>query len=279
MKKIFFSLLSIFLLASLFASSSFASSSNVNLIPKMTWNNSPSGIASASSSWSDSHQPYSVFDQKLDDNGWSSATNAVSGWIAYEFEKPVVVNKYVLQARVGNINYKAESPKDWTFEGWDGTSWTVLDTQKDHSDWEQGVKKEFTFNNETQYKKYRLNVSINNGQNILTLGALEMYNTNPDTPPTTPNPDPTPTPEPEQPTGDRAILVVTMDTGLEKEFDLSMKEINSFISWYEAKQAGSGTASYAIDKHNNNKGPFSNRKDYVIFNKILTFEVSEYSTK
>lgn len=70
-----------------------------------------------------------------------------------------------------------------------------------------------------------------------------------------------------------------MDTGLEKEFDLSMKEINSFISWYEAKQAGSGTASYAIDKHNNNKGPFSNRKDYVIFNKILTFEVSEYSTK
>lgn len=58
-----------------------------------------------------------------------------------------------------------------------------------------------------------------------------------------------------------------------------MKEVNDFISWYEGKQSGSGTASYAIDKHNNNKGPFSNRKEYVIFNKILTFEVSEYSTK
>jgi hypothetical protein len=79
-----------------------------------------------------------------------------------------------------------------------------------------------------------------------------------------------------QPETGRAILTITMDTGLEKEFDLSMAEVNSFITWYEGKAAGSGTASYAIDKHDNNKGPFKNRKDYVIFDKILTFEVNEY---
>ncbi|MGR6763232.1 fibronectin type III domain-containing protein [Paenibacillus sp. T2-29] len=84
-------------------------------------------------------------------------------------------------------------------------------------------------------------------------------------------------PDPEPTTGDRAILVVTMTTGLEKEFDLSMKEVNDFISWYEGKQAGSGSASYAINKHDNNKGPFSSRKDYMLFDRILTFEVSEYS--
>ncbi|MDK8179751.1 kelch repeat-containing protein [Paenibacillus sp. UMB4589-SE434] len=89
-----------------------------------------------------------------------------------------------------------------------------------------------------------------------------------------------PEPEvPEQPQGERAILVVTMNTGLEKEFDLSMQEVNAFITWYENKQAGSGTASYAINKHNNNRGPFSARRDYVIFDKILTFEVNEYNTK
>ncbi|GAS81289.1 fibronectin type III domain-containing protein [Paenibacillus amylolyticus] len=82
-------------------------------------------------------------------------------------------------------------------------------------------------------------------------------------------------PEPEEATG-RAILVVTMTTGLEKEFDLSMKEVNDFIDWYEAKQAGSGKASYAIDKHDNNKGPFKSRKDYILFDRVLTFEVSEY---
>ncbi|WP_260148218.1 hypothetical protein [Paenibacillus polymyxa] len=94
------------------------------------------------------------------------------------------------------------------------------------------------------------------------------------------NPDIKTTPDQDTPKDiGRAILVVTMDTGLEKEFDLSMKEVNDFIAWYEAKQAGTGTASYAINKHMNNIGPFSSRNDYVIFNKILTFEVSEYSTK
>ncbi|WP_063779806.1 PT domain-containing protein [Paenibacillus sp. FSL P4-0081] len=90
---------------------------------------------------------------------------------------------------------------------------------------------------------------------------------------------PTPSPTSEQSTGDRAILVVTMSTGLEKEFDLSMAEVNAFIAWYENKLSGSGTASYAIDKHDNNKGPFTNRKDYMIFDKILTFSVDEYSAE
>ncbi|WP_082727078.1 Kelch repeat-containing protein [Paenibacillus riograndensis] len=101
------------------------------------------------------------------------------------------------------------------------------------------------------------------------------------TPTATPEPTPTvtPSPTPEQPTGDRAILVVTMNTGLEKEFDLSMDEVNAFIAWYENKQSGTGTASYAINKHDNNKGPFTSRKDYIIFDKILTFSVDEYSAK
>ncbi|WP_179032056.1 Kelch repeat-containing protein [Paenibacillus kribbensis] len=85
------------------------------------------------------------------------------------------------------------------------------------------------------------------------------------------------TSQPDNPVGDRAILVVTMTTGMEKEFDLSMKEVNDFISWYEGKQAGTGSASYAINKHDNNKGPFSSRKDYMLYDRILTFEVSEYS--
>jgi hypothetical protein len=74
----------------------------------------------------------------------------------------------------------------------------------------------------------------------------------------------------------RAILVVTMTTGLEKEYDLSMQEVNSFIEWYEAKQEGTGKASYAINKHDNNKGPFKSRMDYMLFDRILTFEVNEY---
>lgn len=81
-----------------------------------------------------------------------------------------------------------------------------------------------------------------------------------------------------QPSSDRAILTITMTTGLEKEYDLSMGEVNAFINWYDTKDAGSGPSKYAINKHDNNRGPFTKRTDYVIFNNILTFEVSEYST-
>ncbi|MEK5098568.1 hypothetical protein [Bacillus sp. FSL W8-0848] len=73
--------------------------------------------------------------------------------------------------------------------------------------------------------------------------------------------------------------MVTMTTGLEKEFDLTMEEINKFISWYDQKAAGTGPERYAIDKHENNKGPFDNRKDHIIFSNIFTFEVNEYSAK
>ncbi|MFB5763846.1 Kelch repeat-containing protein [Paenibacillus medicaginis] len=110
-----------------------------------------------------------------------------------------------------------------------------------------------------------------NGSTVLN--KVEKYSLKSEEP-TDPT-DPPETPEPE-PSDNRAILVVTMTTGLEKEFDLSMKEINDFIAWYEAKQAGSGKASYAIDKHENNKGPFSSRKDYILYDRVLTFEVSEY---
>ncbi|WP_227014222.1 Kelch repeat-containing protein [Bacillus amyloliquefaciens] len=81
-----------------------------------------------------------------------------------------------------------------------------------------------------------------------------------------------------QPAKNRAILLVTMTTGLEKEFDLSMEEIKDFIRWYDQKSSGIGVSRYVIEKHNNNIGPFENRRDHIVFGNILTFNVSEYTT-
>ncbi len=93
-----------------------------------------------------------------------------------------------------------------------------------------------------------------------------------------PTATPKPTATPEQPTGDRAILTITLLNGTEKEYDLPITEVDAFLTWYDARDAGRGPGSYAIDKHTNNKGPFKKRKDYVVFDKILNFEVSEYTT-
>lgn len=75
----------------------------------------------------------------------------------------------------------------------------------------------------------------------------------------------------------RAILTITMTNGLEKEYDLAMAELKSFIAWYDAKDTGTGPSKYAFTK-SWNKGPFKARTEYVIFDKILTFDVDEYTT-
>jgi len=118
-------------------------------------------------------------------------------------------------------------------------------------------------------------IASSNNQDV-EIYEFDMINTDDLVLEPTPMPDPDPTPTPE-PTGDRAILALTMTTGLEQEYDLSMEEVNSFISWYDAKDAGSGPSKYTINKHSNNKGPFSKRTAHVIFNNILMFEVNEYT--
>ncbi|MEQ7050924.1 hypothetical protein ABN764_09720 [Paenibacillaceae sp. P-4] len=76
--------------------------------------------------------------------------------------------------------------------------------------------------------------------------------------------------------GNRALLNIVLNNGISKEFDLSMKEVNAFIAWYEGRASGNGSVMFAFDKHNNNKGPFKNRREYVFFDKIITFEVNGY---
>ncbi|MGG6250061.1 Kelch repeat-containing protein [Enterococcus faecium] len=73
-----------------------------------------------------------------------------------------------------------------------------------------------------------------------------------------------------------ALLVVTMVNGLQKEYQLSMKEVNGFLKWYKQRDAGEGPGFYEIDEHDNNKGPFESKKDYVVFKNILMYEVNKY---
>jgi hypothetical protein len=97
--------------------------------------------------------------------------------------------------------------------------------------------------------------------------------TGPETPVPTSTPEPTETPVPND--SGRAILVITMINEVVKEYDLSITEVNEFIDWYDLKDAGTGSAKYAFNK-TWNQGPFEKRTEYVIFDKILTFEVNEY---
>ncbi|SFS76138.1 hypothetical protein [Paenibacillus sp. 453mf] len=128
-----------------------------------------------------------------------------------------------------------------------------------------------------KYESIKININAKSSWASLheiTLGVTDDTSTNPEEPGgETPNPE---KPGSEIPSGDRAILLITYTTGLIKEYDLSNDEVDRFISWYDTRDSGTGPSKYAIDKHDNNIGPFKKRTDYVIFNNILTFEVSEY---
>lgn len=79
---------------------------------------------------------------------------------------------------------------------------------------------------------------------------------------------------PNQPTGNKALLVITMVTGERKEYEMTTDEINDFIAWYNSKAASNPT--YVIEK-DYNKALFTARKDYIAYEQISNFEVNEYN--
>ncbi|MED1460868.1 kelch repeat-containing protein [Bacillus safensis] len=73
----------------------------------------------------------------------------------------------------------------------------------------------------------------------------------------------------------KGILSITMNNGLQKDYFLSMKEINDFLNWYKERSFGIGMNFYEInDEHN--KGPFTSKKDYVVYQNILMFDIKQY---
>ncbi|MCY7439492.1 hypothetical protein MCZ55_11170, partial [Bacillus altitudinis] len=73
----------------------------------------------------------------------------------------------------------------------------------------------------------------------------------------------------------KGILSITMINGLQKDYLLSMKEINDFLNWYKERSFGIGINFYEInDEHN--KEPFTSKKDYVVYQNILMFDIKQY---
>lgn len=149
-----------------------------NLIPTMTSNTSPSGVASASSIINVVYDAWKAFDKNIS-TGWSTSQRTAFGWVKYQFPTLKKISKYTIMKKSDDVYWQCEilkCPKNWTFEGSnDGTNWIVLDTQINITDWKNGVKKEFEINNANQYLQYKLNISSNNGSSdYLQISEIEM---------------------------------------------------------------------------------------------------------
>ncbi|MFA9464539.1 MAG: hypothetical protein ACERKN_09650 [Velocimicrobium sp.] len=244
-----------------------------NVIPSMTSNISPSGLAKSSSFFDNQGTDYDYYAFKAFNHttgsvydAWGTAKGYTSGWLEYDFAKPKCITKYTLISRIEGSQSIEEMPKDWTFEAWDGeqNKWVVLDTRSNISDWEYNLKKEFTFQNSASYDNYRINITANNDDLNLghstTIGEMEMMETKSSS----------------DYEGNNAILEITMTNGTIKEYSLAIDELESFLTWYDNRSDGIGKSYYRLPKKSNVK-PFLSRKEYLSFDKIYSFEVKDYN--
>ncbi|MEC4565311.1 hypothetical protein L8C07_05090 [Paenibacillus sp. CMAA1739] len=145
--------------------------SDTTLIPKMTSNNTPSGIVDASNTWG-ANYPYKAFDGVGGAGGvWIAAVGSLPAWISYEFTNATEITSYAIKSST-----PSRQPKKWTFEGYIDSRWIVLDKRDNVTDWVNGTKKVFTISESKSCKKYRLNIELVNGDpTYLEVDEIEMY--------------------------------------------------------------------------------------------------------
>ncbi|MET7278506.1 GH92 family glycosyl hydrolase [Kribbella sp. NPDC005582] len=106
---------------------------------------------------------------------------AKTGWLNYETSAPVVIRKYALTSA---NDADGRDPQNWTVQGSNnGTDWTVLDTQTGQSFENRFQTKEYSFTNETAYKFFRLDITLNHGEDIVQLADWYLSNGAPLPPP------------------------------------------------------------------------------------------------
>lgn len=175
-----------------------------NAIPNMTSNTAPSGEAAGSGNapglvdptndgaiypvtrrriyWPlPASQFYYAFDNN-DETYWAS--NATQkGTLRYTPATPFVCDGYTIYCATDgqdpDFSDKDYSPGDWTFEGFDGTAWTVLDQQKDYVLYDGLKSAFFELDNDVAYQQYRIVVTklTRNGQMEARIGRLTMRST------------------------------------------------------------------------------------------------------
>lgn len=166
------------------------------LIPAMTSNTAPSGIASASTTapTSGATDPWLAFsgirnfspdDPSRYPNYWESETypTTTPQWIQYQFPEA----KYVTSYQISGVYYDSSNPKScsigpksWTFQGSnDGSTWDNLDAHTNY-DWSAYTNCTsdpvvFTISAPGTYAYYRLWVTQSNGTGNVLISEFQMF--------------------------------------------------------------------------------------------------------
>ena len=143
--------------------------------PIMTSNTTPApNIITASSinvPFTD-YNAYYAFDHDLTGTyAWAPVDGSVPQWIKINLSVPYAVSQYGIVGR----NTNDYMPSAWTFEGSNGTAWTVLDTQTGQTTWVIGARYNYTIANTAKYVNYRLNYTSVISGNSPRICEISLY--------------------------------------------------------------------------------------------------------
>lgn len=145
-------------------------------VPEMTSNNTPHGRVTRSGVYSSSSEAWLAFESN--NAAWVSKTWQSPAWISYEWDDgPRMITSYSIKFTNGSLTGRA--PRDWTLQGWTGTSWIVLDSQSGQTNWAGVETRAYTVSAPGSYTRYRLHVTRDNDSRsdivAVSIGYLQLF--------------------------------------------------------------------------------------------------------
>lgn len=102
-----------------------------------------------------------------------------SGWISYDFGRPVNIKEYTVTSA---NDAQTRDPKNWNVEGsTDGVNWFEIDARNEEGFAFRYEKKKYVISNQQSLTRVRFNVTQNNGAAALQLAELEFIGTDSNT--------------------------------------------------------------------------------------------------
>ncbi len=151
-----------------------------NLIPRMYSNNSPTGQAEASSSFSTTYSPWKAFDGEDESGAWSRWISKPTGsfteeWISYEFDESITLMAYNITPETGGSI--SRTPYQWKVQGWNGDLWQTIDSRTGYSiaDWQSNNSRQFSIQYPKKFRKYRLLVEEVNGSDVVSIRKFKLF--------------------------------------------------------------------------------------------------------
>lgn len=145
--------------------------SDTTLVPNMTGDTTPSGVASADSlSDPNDGQAWRAFNNTDTDTVWASDQTNPPHWLQYQFAATTIITAYSI-----TVLFPSNAPVSWQFQGSnDGATWDTLDTQS-NINWYQYETKKFQTTNTNSYLYYRLYVTAQAIEGFVAIAELFLF--------------------------------------------------------------------------------------------------------